>query len=562
MQEIPFASRAAMPAAILLFVSAVITPLHAAEPGAQEPGIEYHILAAEIAGQRGEAELAAREYLKALRLQPTRDLAERATQVAVYAGNSSLAMEAATYWAELDPDRLEPRIVLMRVAVQLDQVAAAIEHGLHIADKHSKGPEQAMRDIAHALSSETANAQSALAVMSGLRAEYKDLPEAEYAAGLLALRLEALQEAVMSADNALSLREGWTDAILLKATALLRMERLEAAEQVIAATEIDDSEQITLLLAFARLLLEADYAEAAARQYQKALELDAQQPEALYAMGILQMSLGDMDAAYGHFRTLHDEVGLRQDISAYYLGTIEESRGNYEQALEWYEKVGEGDRQLDAAQRKAFVLYKLGDLEEARKWLAGMRAAEPEMAVQFYLAEGELLYEAKRFEDAMALYNEGLGEFPDDVDLLYGRSLIAERMGRLTLSERDLRRILELEPDDSRSLNALGYILANHTSRFDEALLLISRALEQNPDDAAVIDSMGWVQFRLGNLDTALDYLSRAYDSMPDPEVAAHLAEVLWELGRQEQAETILQDALQEEPDHQVLRDTIKRLMQ
>ncbi len=533
----------------------------AAENG-QSMGVEYHILAAEVAGQRGETQLAAQEYVKALRLAPTLELAERATQVAAYAEDPALTLEAASAWAEFAPDKLEPRIILMRVAVQLDQVQAGIEHGLFVLDKHPKGAAQAFRDIAHAMSADKGHAKSALAVMAGLGKEYDKLPEADYATGLLALRLDEMSAAVEAADRALAMREDWPDALLLKATALLRLNEVERAVAVVSGADLDDERQVALQLAFARLLIEAELPEAAAEQYSLILMLDEQQPEALYAMGILQINMGNDGAAYDHFLTLYEDVGMRRDISAFYLGGIEESRGNFEEALEWYERVTEGDRYLDAAQRKAFVLYKLGRMDEARSWLKELRVSQPDLTIQLYLAEGELLYEAGEFEEAMRLYNRALGFYPDEPDLLYGRSLIAERMDRLTLSERDLRRILELQPDDPRALNALGYILANHTERYEEALDYISRALAQTPEDAAVIDSMGWVQFRLGELDKALAYLNKAFDKMPDPEVAAHLGEVLWQLGRLEDAQQIFEKALRDDPEHPVLRDTIQRLTQ
>lgn len=524
--------------------------------------VQYHVLAAELAGQRGQSEIAAQEYIKALRLAPSLELAERATQVTAYAGQVELAMEAATEWVRLAPEKLEPRIILMRVAVALGQASEATDHALFIVDHHPKGKRQAFIDISHALAGEVGKPDAALAVMEGLREEFSESAELEYSTALLALKLEDFEVALASISRALALRDEWAEAMLLKSTALLRLGQTAEAINNVNAADLDESQQIKLHLSFARLLLQQELGEPAADQYQRVLELDDEQPEALYAMGILRLNMGDMDAAYGYFLTLFEEVGAKTDTAAYYLGGIEESREQYAEALGWYEQVKEGDRYLDASQRRAFVLFKLGRLDEARASLQKLRDAQPDMAVQFYLAEGELLYEARLLEEAMALYNEGLEFYPDEIDLLYGRSLIAEQLGRLTLSERDLRRILELEPGDARGLNALGYILANHTQRYEEALELITQALAQTPDDAAVIDSMGWVHFRLGDLDTALEYLSRAYDRMPDPEVAAHLGEVLWEMGRQEQAQDILEQALQDDPENAVLRDTIKRLIQ
>ncbi len=524
--------------------------------------LQYHVLAAELAGQRGQAIIAAQEYLKALRLAPTAELAERATQVAAYSGDYALAFEAASQWVELEPERLEPRIVLMRVAVSLDQVDVATEHALYIVGNHPKGSAQAFRDIAQALSGDSDHGQSSVDLLNGLRQEYDEYPELEYSLALLALKYGYFEQSITAIDRALSLQDEWAEAYLLKATAIIGLDEIQRAIGLVNAADLPDEKQINLHLAFARQLLQKELGEPAIDQYLKVLELDDEQPESLYALGILQLNMGNSDAAKLYFEKLYSDVGVKMDIAAYYLGGIEESLEEYDAALEWYERVTEGDRYLDAAQRKAFVLYKLGQIAESRAWLKELRDTQPDMAIQLYMSEGELLYEAREFESAMALYNEAIELYPEELDLLYGRSLIAERLGRLTLSERDLRTILKMEPNDARSLNALGYILANHTDRYEEALELISQALLQTPEDPAVIDSMGWVQFRLGALDIALEYLTRAFDRLPDPEVAAHLGEVLWVMGRQEQAQIILEQAFQADPDNPVLRDTIKRLIQ
>src|SRR5690606_12879141 len=126
----------------------------------------------------------------------------------------------------------------------------------------------------------------------------------------------------------------------------------------------------------------------------------------------------------------------------------------------------------------------------------------------------------------MALLNEAVSDFPDQTDLLYSRAMTAEKLGNLGQLEADLRRMLELKPDDSVALNALGYTLADRTDRHQEAFGYISRALEQRPTDPAVMDSMGWVLYRLGQPDEALPWLQKAWQAFPDPEVASHLGEV------------------------------------
>lgn len=176
-----------------------------------------------------------------------------------------------------------------------------------------------------------------------------------------------------------------------------------------------------------------------------------------------------------------------------------------------------------------------------------------------YLVEGTILAERDRPQEAMEVYDEALEAFPSDHDLLYARGLHAFSLGRLDAMEDDFKAILAEDPEDAEALNALGYSLADRTERFAEALSYIERALALKPDDPAILDSMGWVQFRLGNPEQALDYLRKALAAMPDGEIAAHLGEVLWTLGRHDEARRTWKAALDQDPEHEYLLRVISR---
>jgi Flp pilus assembly protein TadD len=189
-----------------------------------------------------------------------------------------------------------------------------------------------------------------------------------------------------------------------------------------------------------------------------------------------------------------------------------------------------------------------------------MRREMPMFGTRFFLAEGEMLLEAGAGDQALQLYQDALKEIPDDTDLLYGRSLVHERLKNIGEAEADLRRILAKDKDDARAMNALGYMLVVHTSRLDEARKLVTRALEITPEDATVIDSLGWIEYRQGKVNEARTLLQKAFDKVPDPEIAAHLGEVLWVLGEKDRARKIWEGALTRDPDHRVLKETVERL--
>jgi tetratricopeptide (TPR) repeat protein len=178
-----------------------------------------------------------------------------------------------------------------------------------------------------------------------------------------------------------------------------------------------------------------------------------------------------------------------------------------------------------------------------------------------FLVEGEILSQIDLNEEAYTLYSQYLENQPDDIEILYARALIAERLDRVDQAERDFLKVLAIDPENTRALNALGYTLADRTDRYQEALVYVQQALAQTPDDPAVIDSMGWVMYRLGRLSEARDYLQKAYDMTKDSEIAAHLGEVLWVMGEQAQAKALWESARKATPDDAVLKETVRRYL-
>jgi tetratricopeptide (TPR) repeat protein len=195
-----------------------------------------------------------------------------------------------------------------------------------------------------------------------------------------------------------------------------------------------------------------------------------------------------------------------------------------------------------------------------QEYLRELRRKNPETSVAFDLIEGQVLSEAGHLEEASVVYSRALEADPDNEDLLYARALVTEKLGQLDLAEKDMRHILRNDPDNVRTLNALGYTLADKTDRYEEALGYISRALQQKPDDPAIIDSMGWVQFRLGNLAEARQYLEQAWEMTKDSEIGAHLGEVMWAQGDHEAARRVWAEAKNTGPDNPALLDVLQRI--
>ncbi len=245
---------------------------------------------------------------------------------------------------------------------------------------------------------------------------------------------------------------------------------------------------------------------------------------------------------------------------AYARLLVAEEQKDTARALDEYAQVGPGNDFLPAQLRQTDVLLKAGRVDEAAQRLDKARSEQPDYAIQLYLIEAEALSNNDQQEKAWQAIQEGLKQYPEDLNLLYTRSMLAEKRNDLAQMEKDLRFVIAREPDNAMALNALGYTLADRTTRYTEARELILKAHKLNPDDPAILDSMGWINYRQGKLADAERYLRQALQRYPDHEVAAHLGEVLWAQGRQDDARAIWREYLDKQPDSDVLRRTIKRL--
>ena len=520
---------------------------------------EYHILAGEMAASREEPAAAARHFQQALDRFADPRLAARATALALAAKDEELAITLAQRWSALQPDESHAREVLLRLNLRRGRLAEALETASALVTDHAGGIDDGLRSVAQTIGQETEHGDAAQLVMGQLVAAYPERAAAHYAYGVLALRFGKLERGTAAAEAALALDPASDEAQLLLISALLKSgdtERAEREANTLIARAEDPQET---RLHYSRLLLESDHRELARAQLQRAIADDAEDAEARYILGLLLLESGDLDGARSQMEAVM-ESGQRRSESAYYLGRIAEQQQRHEDALALYSRVSNGNQALDAASRRAGLLGRLGRFEEAHALYTQLRRQFPQLNTEFTLSESAMLSESGRRQEALALLNRAIEAEPDDMDLRYGRSLVYEQLDRLADAEADLRHMIARNADDARALNALGYMLTVHTTRYREALALIERAYALTPEDAAVIDSLGWVQYRLGDVDRAHQYLLQAWKRMPDPEIAAHLGEVLWVMGRQDDARSDWQLALQRYPDHGVLRESVELL--
>ncbi|MDZ7747745.1 MAG: tetratricopeptide repeat protein [Halofilum sp. (in: g-proteobacteria)] len=405
------------------------------------------------------------------------------------------------------------------------------------------------------------DAEAALAAMERITADHDDRALAHYALAELASEVGQPQRALGALRRALELDPGYTDALVLRAEMQLEVGRAEAAFAGLREARRRHPDDRALALGLARLLVEAGRGEAARQEMQRAHERFGDAPEAVYSLALLAMQAEIWTDAKLYLERLV-QMDARTSQAHYYLGRIAQQEGECTRALRHYIKVGQGEHRFDAELRAAICMAEVGRVEEARLHLERLRArydAEGALA-QIVMTHARVERMAGNPERTLEVLGRGVERFPDNTELRYSRALAAAEMDRFELARADLNAILERDPDNARALNALGYMLADRNTELRRARRMIERALEHNPDDAATVDSMGWVLYRLGQPRAALSHLRRAWELGRDAEIGAHLGEVLWSLGRRDEARRIWAQAREQAPDNAVLRETVERL--
>jgi tetratricopeptide (TPR) repeat protein len=562
----PLLSVAALALGLLSLGASAQSPVnpHALEPVQQgslpkqelTPQILYQYLLAEIAAQRGQFGLSAGAYLDLARSTRDPRIVRRAAEVAFHARQYDSALEAIKIWLSIDPASQQARqmqATMLLASGRVDELAANL--GRDLAGEGERTGEAILQLARGFLRYPDRVAVSRL--FEVLTKPYPQLPEAHLARAQTAMGIGNVDVARAAIDSALLLRPDWEQAALSKAELLPKgAPQLDFLKAWLAANP--GAQQARL--GYARTLVSEKRYEEARAEFRSLLAANPDNPEILYAVGILSLQVNAVGDAEQPLRR-YVELG-RGDLNParFYLGQIAEQAERLDDAIRWYDLVDAGENALPAKIRAARVLGRQKKLDEARERLAVARATMGG-DVRLTVAESHLLRDFGRHDEAYAFLAKALDAQPDQADLLYEASLAAEKLGQLETVERLLRKLIALKPESPQGYNALGYTFADHNIRLDEAAELVDKALALAPDDSFILDSKGWVLFRQGKPEAALETLKKAYAKQPDAEIAAHIGEVLWSLGRTDEAREVWRDAVKAYPSNDALNATIKRLM-
>jgi tetratricopeptide (TPR) repeat protein len=519
----------------------------------------FKFLLSEIAGQRGNAQLAAQGYLDMAKTTRDPRIARRAVEIATYARQPGIALEAARIWYEAEKDNPQARQALASLLLtnnKLQEAKPLLQPLLEAEGDVGQGFLQLQ-----ALLSRHQDKNAVYTVMKELARGYPQLPEAHLAVAQAASAAGKPDAALSEAREALKLRPDWELGALLQAQLIQQRDSPQKAAEYLQGFLQSYPKSREVRANYARLLISAKQIKEARTQYLQLLAEQPSDPDITVTAGLLSLQLNDFDAAETYLmRGL--ELNYRDpNTLRFYIGQVHEERKRYPEAMKWYQSVTGGDQFVAAQARYAFLLGKQNKVAEARAYLQQVQVQTDEQRAALVQAEAQLLREAKNYQESYDVLAKALAAQPDNPDLLYDTALAAEKLDRLDVLEANLRKVIALKPDHAQAYNALGYTLADRTDRLKEARQYIEKALKLSPDDPFILDSMGWVLYRQGQHKEGLEYLQRAFAQRPDPEIAAHVGEVLWAKGRQQEAEKVWRDSLKEHPDNDLLQGTIKRFL-
>lgn len=577
--------RRALGAALIAAWTFIALPAHAQDPspdGASESAFEptlpeekkdlpnlpltsqivYQVLAAEVALQRNQPAPAYQTYLALARDTHDPRMAQRATEIALAAQSPADALSAANLWRQYAP-----------ASNRASQVDAAL---LVLSGKPADAQPMLARELARspsdsrgaailalqALMARSPDRVGSLAVLQDLLKNDMNRPEARLAIARQQLAIDDKAGAAQSLRQALQIRPDYLPAALM----LSQMGPEERAAGIVSFEKYvrQNPKSRDARLALSQLYLADDRLDDAQKQFETMRKLDTKDPTPLMALALIKVQQKKLDEATGYLKQ-YVQVGEKNPATDVgqgyvYLAQIAIEQGNDALAAQWLDKIDQTSQHyLPAQVTRAQLLQKQGKTDEARKVLDNLQVSDPRDAAVIARTDASILFTAKRYKEAETRLSRAVDDFPDDPDLRYDYAMAAERNAHYVTMEKQLRELIRTQPDNPQAYNALGYSLADRNQRLPEASKLIEKASTLAPNDAFIMDSLGWVKYRMGDTAAATQILQRAYDLQPNAEIGAHLGEVLWKSGAQDEARSAWRAAQKLEPDNDTLVQTLKR---
>jgi tetratricopeptide (TPR) repeat protein len=515
----------------------------------------YDLLVGDVALGRNQFKIALDNYSRQARLTADKEVIALAHRIAEYLRDQAVQLEMALLWVDTSPDDPEAHKAALQAYLNQGDALTALTHASWLYQYHND-----LDSLLLVTTTFDSPSQIASLIDSVKKLPFSREKQAitHLLTAVLEQKLGQLKDAERNARAFLAAVPADQRGLLLLSQLLHQQNRSDESIELLIDALKDKPNNRPLRLQYARFLA-TNTPKKAITQFEILRDDNPKDQEVNFLLALMQLSHGDIAAAENLFEQASAKPSLRSDAQ-YHLGAISEQKGDISGAMSRYTQVRFGRNYIAATSRLSALLAKHRSMSQAQQYLQRMRSSQPTQAVILFQVESNLLLNAQKPSQALVVLSSGLDYFPNDPQLLYARSMVAEQQDDYVLAEQDLRAILAQDQNNATVLNALGYTMILHTDRREEAFELITKAYQLEPKDPSIIDSMGWALFKLGKTEQALDFLKQAFEIMPDPEIAAHLGEVHWTLDNRKDASLIWQQGLQSTPDHKGIINTMLRL--
>lgn len=535
-----------------------------AKPGTSSSAVNYtntdlvfRLLLAEIASQRGELNLASELFLDLAKQTDNALLAERATKITGYTRNAALALEASKVWNELNKDSIDAQQALSEILIANNKLSEAkpILQKLLLKEKTRASGFLYLNSML----SRVPDKKAVLTLVTELAQPYPKLAEARFAIAHAAWisKDQKAYEKELAAIN--QIKPEWEMPVLFRGQ-ILAQESPQNALSFYNGFLSKYPKSNDVRLEYAKLLTNARKFNEAKNEFIKLVNTANSSAEVTLAVGLLSVELEDYDLAEKYFLQSLKRNPKDKDQVFIYLAKIADKKNMSDAAITWLNKVGNGNHFIESKLITAEIIAKKESVDKAIEFLSTIKSNSADEKLSVVQLKTSLLTRFNRHQEAFQLMQNEAPNFAKSAEFKFDYALLADKLNKYDLMENLLREAIKIKPDYAVAYNALGYSFADRNIHLEDAKKYIEVALSISPNNHYILDSMGWLYFRLGKLDSALSFIQKAYDIQADPEIAAHLSEILWAQGKKNEASDVLELSLQSFPDNEVLKETFKRL--
>tara|TARA_B100000035_G_scaffold308385_1_gene312970 strand:- start:7978 stop:9657 length:1680 start_codon:yes stop_codon:yes gene_type:complete len=517
----------------------------------------YKFLLAEIAAQRGDLTSAGHLYYDLAKLTKNIPLAQRATNIAGYARNGRLALDSAELWRQLDNDSLEAKQILAELFISSGNLAKArpiIEKLLEQEKTRADG-----FLYLNNLLTKVENKKNALRFILAISKPYPELAEAHFSIAHTAFFAGDLDLAEKELDITESIKPNWETAALFRGY-MLAIDWPEKALEFYQTFLNRNPNSNEVRLEYAKILANLKMYDKAKSEFLRLVDGSLASPEISLTVALLSLELNDNILAEKFFNQALERGYSDKDKIQIYLAKIYLDRKEPNMAITFLDKISSGQLFVEAKILTAEIISEHRSVDDGIASLSQYKNLSLDDKLQFLKAKTSLLYNNNRKQDAFDLMKSEDSNFDNSAEFKFDYAMLAEKMGNLLLMEQLLKEAIKLKPDYAYAYNALGYSYADRNIKLADAKKYIEIALSISPNNHYIMDSMGWLHFRMGNIEIALQFIEKAYKIQKDPEIAAHLGEILWKMGKLKQAKKVWEESIKTYPSNTVLLETFERL--